>query len=343
MAILAPATGRTRSTEERKMIIDFRALLLAALAALPAQIHAQGAAQDWPTRPVKLIVSQNPGTSPDITARLLADRMSRQWGQQVIVENRPGGQNVIGAQAVARSASDGYTLFFATTAAIVTNPLTFKALPYDPERDFVPVVMIGKSPMIVAVGQSVPVKTLAELIALDKADPGKLAAANEGAKTFSGMMSQMLNLTAGMKLLQVPYNGVSPALQDTVAGRTQVVLVSATAMSPFIKRGDLRPLAVSSGKRIPGLENVPTLGESFPGFEYVGWFALFAPAGTPAEVVQRVNRDLNRIMAEPETAQRLRDLGSLPESGSPEALAEFLAAERTRWAKLVRDIGLQPE
>jgi tripartite-type tricarboxylate transporter receptor subunit TctC len=173
-------------------------------------------AQDWPARPVKFILSQAPGTSPDITARYLADRLQKLWGQPVVVENRPGGQNVPGAQAAAKSAPDGYNFFYATTAAIVSNPYTFKALPYDPEKDFMPVAMVAKSPMVIAVNASVPAKTLAELIALDRASPGKLAAANEGAKTFSGLMGLMLNKTAGIGLLQVPYSGVAPALQDTV-------------------------------------------------------------------------------------------------------------------------------
>jgi len=318
----------------------FRALSLIALAAS----FGHAGAQDWPARPVRWILSQPAGASPDITARLVADRLSKMWGQQVVVDNRPGGQNVIGAQLAAKSPADGYNYFWATTAAIVSNPFTFKALPYDPERDFVPVILIGKSPMVVAVNNSVPARSLPELIALDRAQPGKLAAANEGAKTFGGMMSQMLNLTTGMRLLQVPYNGVAPALQDTVAGRTQVVLVSSGAMSAFLKRGDLRPLAVSSGKRVPGLENVPTLAESYPGFEYVGWFALLAPAGTPAGIVQRVNRDANKVLADPEVTQRLRDLGAINEGpGTPEDLARFLKEERVRWAKLVKDIGLQPE
>jgi tripartite-type tricarboxylate transporter receptor subunit TctC len=301
-------------------------------------------AQEWPARPVKFIVSQAPGTSPDITARYLADRLSRLWGQQVVVENRPGGQNVPGAQAAARSAPDGYTFFYATTAAIVSNPYTFKALPYDPARDFVPVAMIAKSPMVVAVNPSVPARSLAELIALDKAQPGKLAAANEGPKTFSGMMSRMLNQTAGIQLLQVPYNGVSPAIQDTIAGRTQVVLVSSAALLPFLKRGDLRPLAVSAGKRVRGLEDVPTLSETYPGFEYVGWFALLAPTGTPPAAIQRANRDMDRVLTDPEVAQRLFDLGLVNEgAGTPASLAEFLRAERERWGKLVKEIGLQPE
>jgi len=301
-------------------------------------------AQEWPSRPVKFILSQAPGTSPDITARFIADRLSRLWNQPVVIENRPGGQNVPGAQAAARAAPDGYNFFYATTAAIVSNPFTFKALPYDPERDFVPVAMIAKSPMVVAVNPSVAARTLADLVALDKAQPGRLAAANEGAKTFSGLMSQMLNQTAGMRLLQVPYSGVSPAIQDTIAGRTQVVLVSSAALLPYLKRGELRPLAVSAGKRVRGLEDVPTLVETYPGFEYVGWFALLAPVGTPAAVIQRVNRDMDKVLADPEVAQRLFDFGLVNEgAGTAESLNEFLRAERERWAKLVKEIGLQPE
>jgi len=300
--------------------------------------------QDWPTRPVKFIVSQAPGTSPDITARFIADRLSKAWNQSIVVENRPGGQNVPGSQAAAKSAPDGYNFFFATTAAIVSNPVTFKALPYDPAKDFVPVAMIAKSPMVIAVNPTVPARTLAELVALDKAQPGKLAAANEGAKTFSGMISLLLNKSAGMQLLQVPYNGVSPAIQDTIAGRTQVVLVSSAAMLPFLKRGDLRPLAVSAGKRVRGLEDVPTLAETYPGLEYVGWFALLAPTGTPPAIIQRANRDMDKVLTDPEVAQRLFDLGLVNEgAGTPESLNEFLRAERERWAKLVKEIGLQPE
>ncbi len=301
-------------------------------------------AQEWPARPVKFIVSQAPGTSPDITARYLADRLSKIWNQSVVVENRPGGQNVPGAQAAARSAPDGYTFFYATTAAIVSNPYTFKSLPYDPAKDFAPVAMIAKSPMVIAVNPEVPAKSLGELIAQDKSQPGRLAAANEGTKTFSGLMSQMLNQITGMHLLQVPYNGVSPAIQDTIAGRTQVVLVSSAALLPFLKRGELRALAVSSGKRVRGLEDVPTLAESYPGFEYVGWFALLAPAGTPAAIVQKANRDTDKVLTDPEVAQRLFDLGLVNEgAGTPESLGDFLRAERERWAKLVKEIGLQPE
>lgn len=312
-----------------------------AAVALTASVNAF--AQVWPARPLRLIVSQAAGTSPDIAARLIAERLARQLGQSLVVENRAGGQNVIGAQAAARAAPDGYTFFFATTAAIVTNPLTFKTLPYDPSRDFDAVGMIAKSPMVIAVGAGVPVKSLAELIALDKSKPNTLSAAHEGPRTFSGMMSQALNLTTGMQVLQVPYNGATPAIQDTIGGRTQIVLLSSAALAPFIKRGDLRPIAVTVAKRVAGLENVPTLAETYPGFDYAGWFAMLAPAGTPREVVLRVNRELNAVLAEPEVAQRLRDLGLVLDPGTPEALNDFLAAERARWSRLVKEIGLQPE
>ena len=320
-----------------------KAILRSVCAVLALAASVNALAQAWPARPVRLIVSQAAGTSPDIAARLIAERMSRQLGQSLLVENRAGGQNVIGAQAAARAAPDGYTFFFATTAAIVTNPLTFKTLPYDPPRDFDAVGMIAKSPMVVAVGAGVPVKSLAELIALDKSKPNTLSAAHEGPRTFSGMMSQALNLITGMQVLQVPYNGATPAIQDTIGGRTQIVLLSSAAVAPFIKRGDLRPLAVTVARRVAGLENVPTLAETYPGFDYAGWFALLAPAGTPREVVLRVNRELNSVLAEPDVAQRLRDLGLVLEPGTPEALNEFLAAERARWSRLVKEIGLQPE
>ena len=323
----------------------FTAARFASLAALAFAICANtGAqAQAWPSKPVRLIVSQSAGTSPDISARLIADRLTRLWGQPLVVENRTGGQNVIGAQAAARAAPDGYTFFFATTAAIITNPLTFKSLPYDPPKDFDAVAMVAKSPMVIAVSNAVPAKSIAELVALDKAKPGTLSSAHEGPRTFSGMMSAALNQLTGMKSLQVKYNGATAAIQDTIGGRTQIVLLSSAAVTPFIKRGDLRPLAVTVGKRVNGLEDVPTLAETYPGFDYSGWFALLAPAGTPKDVIARVNRDLNQVLADPEVGQRLRDFGLSLEPGSPEALNEFLAAERTRWGKLVKDIDLKPE
>ena len=301
-------------------------------------------AQEWPARPVRLLVTLPPGTSIDITARLIADRATRMWGQQVIVDNRSGGQSVIGTQIAARSAPDGHTLFLGTTAAVVTNTYTFKSLPYDPARDLAPVAMISKSPFVLAVNAAVPARTLAELIALEKSRPGHLAMANQGPRTFGGMMGQMLNVTAGMKLRQIPYNAIAAAVQDTVAGRTHVILLSSAAIAPFVKRGDLRPLAVTAGKRITGFEQVPALAETFPGFEYVGWSVLFVPAGTPAAIQLRLNRDMDRILADTEVTSRLHELGVITEgAGTSRSVGEFLRAEHARWRKTVRDIGIEPE
>jgi tripartite-type tricarboxylate transporter receptor subunit TctC len=260
------------------------------------------------------------------------------------VDNRPGGQNNIGTQIAARATPDGHTFFFATTAPIVMNPFTFKSLPYDPVRDFVPVAMVAISPFILAVHPGVAAKSVPELIALDKAQPGKLALANEGPRTFSGMMGQMLNVTAGAKLLQVPYVTPPAAILDTIGGRTQAVLVSSAAIAPFVKRGDLRAIAVTAGKRIYGFEQVPTLAETFPHFEYVGWYVLLAPSGTPRGIVRRVNGDVDRALGDAEVAQKVREMGQVIEgAGTPESTGKFLAVERERWRKTVSDIGLQPE
>ena len=301
-------------------------------------------AQSWPARPVKLIVSQAAGGTPDIMARILAERLSAALGQPVLVENRPGSANMVGAQAAARSAPDGYTLFFATAAALVTNPHTFKSLPYDPVKDFTPIGMVGKAMFMILAHPSVSANTLQELVALDKADPGKLAFATDGPRNFSGMVAAWFNRVAGTRILIVPYNAMPQGLQDTVAGRTQLVILAIPSAAPFVKRGDLRPIAISSAARVPGYEDVPAVAETYPGFDLTGWFALVAPVGTPVEAVRRVNRESERILSDPEIAQRLRALGLYTDgAGTPESTGEFIRAERERWALLVNQIGIQPE
>jgi tripartite-type tricarboxylate transporter receptor subunit TctC len=293
---------------------------------------------------VRVIVSQAPGSSIDIAARVLAAELAPMWGQQLIVDNRAGGQNVIGAQAAARASPDGYTLFFGTSAALITNQYLFKSLPYDPQKDFAPVALIGLSVMVVTVNPAVPAGTLRELIELDKAAPGKLALAHEGPKSATGMVSRMLQLTAGTQFLEVQYNGAPKGIQDTIAGNTQIMMVSSAAVMSFLHRNALRALAVSTASRMPGLEHVPTLGQIFPGFDYNGWYAVVAPAATPSDIVQRINRDINRALGSGEAGRRLRELGLVfDNAGTPESTAEFFAAEHARWNRLIREIGLEPE
>jgi len=319
--------------------LSFSLSLLLSLA-----VSASALAQAWPSKPVRVVLSQPPGSSPDILARLLAERLTKQWGQGVLIENRPGGQNIVGAQVAARAAPDGYTFYYATTAALVTNLYTFKSLPYDPRKDFTPVGMIGLSPFVIAVHPDLPVKSLTELVAYAKASPDKLSVATEGTKTLSGLLADMVAATGGVKILHVPYNGVQPGILDTIAGRTQLTVQSSTALNAHLKRGALRAIAVSAPKRVSGLEQVSTLGETWAGFQYVGWHAVVAPSGAPEEAIRRFNRDLDAAMKEPDVAQRLIDFGIVTEgAGTPEQLGEFLRAEHGRWSKLAKDIGVVPE
>jgi len=311
--------------------------LLLAAASFPAS------AQTWPTRPVHVVLSQPPGSSPDILARLIADRLGKAWDKPVVVENRPGGQNVVGALAVLKAPADGYTFYHATAAALVINPYTFKALPYDPKKDFVPVGMVGQSGFVVAANPATGFKSIGDLVAFAKANPDKLSVATEGPKTFSGMMAAMFASTAGVKMVAVPYSGVQPGILDTIAGRTQVTFQAVAATRAHLQRGALLPLAVTTAKRLPGLDQVPTLGETYPGFEYSGWQAVVAPRGTPAEALRRYSADLASVLADPDIVKRLFDLGVVAEAGTAEQLGKYLDAEHARWAKLTKDIGFVPE
>lgn len=298
----------------------------------------------WPQRPVKFILSQPAGSGPDILARYVADQLARGWGQAIVVDNKPGGQNVIGAQAAARSAPDGYTFYYATTAAMVTNAFTFKTLSYDPVKDFAPVRLVGRSPFVIACASGFAAKDLAGALAMAKAQPGAIAIATEGPKTFSGMLADSVAAMAGIKVTHVPYIKAPDALQDVLGGRVQLVCLPDAALTSYLQGGQMRALAVSTARRVPTLPNVPSLSETFAGFDYAGWNGIFAPAGTPADIVARVNRDIEAMMQQAEVVQRMQVLGSQVEVHQtvPEFEA-FMRAERERWAKLVKQLDIQPE
>ena len=314
----------------------------ALLLPLAGALHAQAPA--WPQRPVRFILSQPAGAGPDILARYIGEQLARVWNQGVVVENRPGGQNVIGAQAAARSAADGYTFYYATTAAMVTNAFTFKALPYDPVKDFAPVRLVGRSPFVIATSSAAPFKDLAQALAAAKAQPGAVTIGTEGPKTFSGMLADSVAVKGGVKLNHVSYTKGPEAIQDLIGGRIQLVCLPDAALTAFIKSGQLRALAISTAQRQPDMPNVPALAETFPGFEYTGWNGLFAPAGTPADVVARVNRDLETVLRQPEVAQRLQALGSLaePKMSVPEFEA-FMRGEHERWREVIKSLGITAE
>lgn len=316
----------------------------AALAATAPALHLRAQTPPWPQRPVRWILSQPAGAGPDILARYVAEPLGKLWGQAIVIENRPGGQNVIGAQAAARSAPDGHTFYYATTAAMVTNPLTFKSLPYDPAKDFVPVRLVGRSPFVIAAGPAMKAHTLGEAFELARAQPGGVTIATEGPKTFSGMLADSVAHMAGVRFNHVPYTKSGDALQDVLAGRVHLVCLPDAALTAYVKAGQVRPLAISTAQRQADRPQVPTLGETFAGFEYTGWNGLFAPAGTPADIVARANRDLETVLQQPDVAQRMQTLGSLVEPRMAVAdFDAFLRAERERWSGLVKTLGIQPE
>ncbi|HEY1540944.1 MAG TPA: tripartite tricarboxylate transporter substrate binding protein [Xanthobacteraceae bacterium] len=313
-------------------------LLLVVLAVTAAR------AESWPTRPVRLIVTQGAGGTPDLIARMLGVRLTRALGQQIVVENRPGGGNTIGAQVAARAAPDGYTFLFATAAALVTNPYTFKTLPYDPLEDFVPVGMVAKGPFLVLANPSVPVKSLSELFAYAKQNPGKLTFATDGPKNFSGILAAWIDKLGAVDILQVPYAKMPQGVEDVLSGRVQLVVLAVPSAAPFIAKGQLRALAVSSLARLDNYPDVPPIADNFPGVEMIGWFAIAAPAGTPPDIVARMNRELDKILKDPEVAHTLSVVGFFTEgAGTPQSTRDFVRAQYDLWGKVTRDIGLKPE
>lgn len=323
------------------MSLAIRALTALLLTVLPL---AQASAEQWPARPIRFIVSQAAGGTPDIICRLISEQLSLGLGHPVIVEDKPGGSNIVGAVAAARAPADGYTLFFATAAALVSNPYTFKSLPYDPQKDFVPISMVAKNPFLILVHPSVKANTLEELFALDKAHPGTLSSATDGTRNFSGILATWLNKASGANILQVPYAKMPQGVQDTLAGRTQMTILAIPSAAPHVQSGGLRPIGISWPKRLPQYANVPSIAESYPGVELTGWFVVAAPAGTPAEVVARLNRELDKILKAPEMVKKLEEFGFYTEGAdTPEGTAAFVRAQYALWGKVTREIGLEPE
>jgi len=311
-----------------------RCAFLSLLAALV--LTEMAIAQSWPSRPVRMIVPQAAGGLADIVARVVSGPLARELGQQVVVDNRAGD----GAQAAARAAADGYTYLFAPASVLAINPYMAKILPYSPEDDFASVAMVGSSPLALIASPELNVNTLAELIALAKANPDKLAIASPGPRTLPGMLGETLKIRAGISLLHVPDKGV----QDTIAGRIQLSIQGIPAIAAVVQRGQLRALAVSSPRRLPELPEVPTFSETLPGLEFNGWFAVVAPTGTPRAAIERMNLEFNRILLDGEMEQRLRALGIYTEgTGAPEEIDAFLKSERAFWSRVVRELKIEPE
>jgi tripartite-type tricarboxylate transporter receptor subunit TctC len=321
----------------------FRRLLLAGAALCLA---GPAIAQSWPQRPVTIVVPQPAGNSPDVMCRLITEKLSRTLGQQFVVENRPGAANLVGTQSVARAAPDGYTFLFATSAALVTNPYTFKKLPYDPVKDFVPVAMAAKSNHVLLVNPEVKAKTLPELIKLEKSAPGSLSLAVDGARNLSGLIAQAINKSAGTGFVLIPYNTTTNAVQDAISGRIQVTIQSASIAEAFITAGTLRPVAVAGAKRIESLPDVPAIAETLQSVDLQGWFMFMAPAGTPADIVERLSAEIARALESSEVRERAPTIGfdvRIGDAVTPAGAKRFLDDQLASSGKIIQALGIEPE
>ncbi len=300
-------------------------------------------AQTYPTRAVRLVVPFLAGGSTDIVGRTVGQKLSEMWGQPVVVDNRPGGGTTIGTEAVAKSAPDGYTLLV-TPAPFTINPSLLAKLPYDALNDFAPITLINTTPLVMVVHPGVPAKNVKELIALAKANPGKLNFGSSGTGGSNHLAGELFNAMAGVKMVHIPYKGNAGALTDIVGGHLDVVYNGVTSAIALIKGGKLRVLAVTSLQRTPALPDVPTLNESgLKGFEAVAWNGLTAPAKTPRDVIMKINADVIKVVSSPELRERLKAEGSDPVGSSPEQYAAFLRDEIAKWAKVIKFAGVKAD
>jgi tripartite-type tricarboxylate transporter receptor subunit TctC len=296
----------------------------------------------YPDKPIRIVVPFTPGGSNDLVGRVLAQKFTESWGQPVVIDNRPGGGSTIGIEMVVRAAPDGYTLLV-TSGGIAINVSLYR-LPFNPVKDLAPVALLAQMPYLLAVNPSLPAKSTLELINLAKAQPGKLAYASSGAGTSSHLTMEMFQSLAKIDMLHIPYKGGGPAVNALISGEVQVIFNVITGTLQQVQAGKLRALGVSSAKRVDVAPELPTIAESgLPGFEVIAWYNMFAPAGTPRGIVNRLNAEVNRRLGQPQVRERFLSLGVVPLTGTPEDLSRYLKFEVDRWAKLIREAGIRLE
>jgi tripartite-type tricarboxylate transporter receptor subunit TctC len=316
--------------------------LAAGAAALPA-VSRIARAQTYPSRPVRVIVPFAPAGTTDILARLIGQWLSEQLGQSFIVENRPGASTMIGTEAVVRAPADGYTLILAATASAINTTLYEKKISYDFLRDIAPVAGILRVPNVVVVHPSLPVRTVPELIAYAKANPGRINVESPGAGTSSHLAGELFKVMTGVDMVHVQYRGNGPALIDLLAGQVQVGFDTMPASIEYVRAGKLRALAVSTVTRSQTLPDLPTVSEFVPGYESSGYFGLGAPGKTPAEIIDKLNREVNAGLADPKLRAQLTDLGGMILAGSPADFRKLIDDETEKWGKVIRAANIKPD
>lgn len=300
-------------------------------------------AQDYPVKPVRIVAPFSAGGGADSVARLIAEKLSESFGRQVVVDNRPGASNIIGTDLVAKAPPDGYTLLLAINNHVI-NASLFPKLPYDTERDFAPITLIGINPFILIVHPSLPAQSVQDLVRLARARPGALNYASAGNGTAAHVAAELFNVRAKVKMTHIPYKGVSQAVIDVVSGNVQLMFPSPGSAIAQAKAGRLRLLAVTTRERVKALPDVPTIAESgVPGYEFSNWWGLLAPRGTPDAVVQRLNQEVRRALQQPSVVARLGGESGEPVGSTPDYFRDYLKAETAKYAKLIKEVGLKPE
>jgi len=299
-------------------------------------------AQAYPVKPIRLVIPYPPGGGSDTIGRPLAQKISEGLGQQVVVENRGGANGNIGMEAVARAAPDGYTIVFALSAQLAINPSLYQKIPYDPVRDYSPITLLGAGGYILVVHPSLPVKSVKELIALAKTQPGQIAYSSSGNGSGGHLAAELLNSMAGIRMLHVPYKGGGPALMDLIAGQVQLLFATQLASWPHVQSGRIRALAVSTAKRPASLPDLPTVAEAgVPGYDSGVWYGVLAPAGTPREIVMRLNGEIVRVLNLPDYRGLLVNNTIEPIGSPPEQLGQYIKSELVKWAKVVKDANVR--
>lgn len=325
-----------------KKLISRIALATVTLGAV-ASVHAQSAAQNFPGKPIRIVVTFTTGGAPDIIARLLGERMTASWGQPVIIDNKPGSGGNIGADFVAKAAPDGYTLVVGTVGTHSINGALYAKMPYDMVKDFTPVSLLATTPNMLVVHNDVPAKTLREFIDLGRRE-GKMSFASSGSGTSIHVSGELFKSMTGIDMTHIPYKGRASAIPDLLGGRVTMMFDNMPSSLPLVREGKLRALGVTSLKRAAAAPEIPTLAEAgLPGFEAVSWFAMFAPPGTPQPIVDKLQAEISRILKLPDIAKRLTDIGLEPIGSTADELAAYQRTEIVKWAKVVKDSGAKAE
>jgi tripartite-type tricarboxylate transporter receptor subunit TctC len=319
-----------------------RFLGLTGLAAAACAVPRRASADAYPSRPLRWIVPFPAGGSTDLIARLMGEWLAKKLGQPVVIENKPGGGTNIAVQAAVNAPADGYTLLFAVATNVI-NPSLYKSLPFDFQRDIAPVAGLAELPLVFDVTPALPANTVPEFIAYAKANPGKINFASFGARTISHLAIELFKIAAGIDVVHVPYQGGAPMLTDLLSGRIQAGIDALPNSLPHIKSGGVRALAVLSARRTPALPDVPTMGETISGFEVTPWTALGVPSGTPNEIIERLNREINAGLADPGIKARMAEVGGVPLVFSPAELRALFVRDAAKWARVVQQAGIKPE